>query len=50
MTGANTFQRRHQTSQTYEICIVSSIGLTTIGSAVITTLVAIIIVLGCKLK
>ena len=50
MTGANTSQMRHQTSQTCEICIGSLIGLSTIGSAIITTLVAIIIVLGCKLK
>ncbi len=50
MTGANTFQMGHQTSQACEICIGSIIGLTAIGSAIITTLMAIVIALGCKLK
>ncbi len=48
--GASTFQMGDPVSQTCETYLGSLIGVTTVSSAIITTLMAIIIVLGCKLK
>ncbi len=47
---ASTFQMGHQESQTCELYVGSLIGVIIISSAIIITLMAIIIVLGCKLK
>ncbi len=50
ITGASTFQMGQQDSQTCETYLGSLIGVTTVGSAIIATLVATIVALGCKLK